>query len=178
MNLDEIRRTEFPWTVDGRGVIYLNHASTGPLPQRTLRALAEANLRRSEPWRLTLEHQFGVLAHTRDLIGRLIGASPSELAVMTNTSHGINLAERALPWTPWDVVLSFDREVPARDHDAVRGHYYLLDVVYRFVLLDLGDNGHVAAELSYPLLDLPDLVRGAHKGHRHPVGVELLHPET
>ncbi len=40
-----------------------------------------------------------------------------------------------------------DREVPARDHDAVRGPYYLLDVVYRLVLLDLGDNGHVAAEL-------------------------------
>jgi selenocysteine lyase/cysteine desulfurase len=113
MNLDEIRRTEFPWTVDGRGVIYLNHASTGPLPQRALRALAAANKRRAEPWRLTLEHQFGVLAHTRDLIGRLIGASPSELAVMTNTSHGINLAARALPFKPGDVVLSVDREFPA-----------------------------------------------------------------
>ena len=113
MNLGEIRRTEFPWTVDGRGVIYLNHASTGPLPQRALRALAEANLRRSEPWRLTLEHQFVVLAHTRALIGRLIGASPSELAVMTNTSHGINLAARALPLKPGDVVLSVEREFPA-----------------------------------------------------------------
>jgi selenocysteine lyase/cysteine desulfurase len=113
MNLDEIRRTEFPWTLDGRGVIYLNHASTGPLPQRALRALAEANKRRSEPWRLTLEHQFGVLAHTRDLIGRLIGASPSELAVMTNTSHGINVAARALPLKAGDVVLSVEREFPA-----------------------------------------------------------------
>ncbi len=113
MNLDEIRRTEFPWTVDGRGPIYLNHASTGPLPQRTLRALAAANLRRAEPWRITLEHQFGVLAHTRELIGGLIGASSSELALMTNTSHGINLAARALPFRAGDVVLSCAREFPA-----------------------------------------------------------------
>ncbi len=48
----------------------------------------------------------------------------------------------------------------------------------RLVLLDLGDDGRVAAELFYPLLDLPDLVRRAHEGHGHPVRVELLHPET
>ncbi|MGH7714126.1 MAG: aminotransferase class V-fold PLP-dependent enzyme [Gemmatimonadaceae bacterium] len=113
MNLDEIRRTEFPWTIDGRGVTYLNHASTGPLPQRTLRALAHANQRRAEPWRITLEHQFGVTARTRELIARLIGASPREIAVMTNTSHGINLAARALPFRAGDVVLSVEREFPA-----------------------------------------------------------------
>lgn len=113
MNLDEIRRNEFPWTLDGRGVIYLNHASTGPLPQRALRALAESNLLRAEPWRLTLDHQFGVLAHTRDLIARLIGATSREIAVMTNTSHGINLAARALPFRQGDIVLSVEREFPA-----------------------------------------------------------------
>ena len=113
MNLETIRREEFPWTVDGRGVVYLNHASTGPLPQRAVRALAEANTLRAEPWRLTLDHQFGVLAHTRELIARLIGCSPAEIAAMTNTSHGINLAARALPFHSGDVVLSFTREFPA-----------------------------------------------------------------
>jgi len=112
-NLDELRRTEFPWTCDGRGVIYLNHASTGPLPQRALRALDEANRRRSEPWRITLDHQFGVTAKTRDLVSRLIGSSPDEIAVMTNTSHGVNLAARALPFRSGDVVLSVEREFPA-----------------------------------------------------------------
>jgi cysteine desulfurase/selenocysteine lyase len=113
MNLDALRRTEFPWTCDGTGVVYLNHASTGPLPQRTLRALAEANRRRSEPWRLTLEHQFGVTARTRELISGLIGSAPHEIAVMTNTSHGVNLAARALPFRSGDVVLSVEREFPA-----------------------------------------------------------------
>ncbi len=113
MNIDEIRCTEFPWTVDSGGVIYLNHASTGPMPERARAALAEANLLRSEPWRLTLEHQFGVLAHTRELVARLIGATPGEIAVMTNTSHGINLAARALPFREGDVVLSVEREFPA-----------------------------------------------------------------
>jgi cysteine desulfurase / selenocysteine lyase len=113
MNLSAIRETEFPWTCDGRGVVYLNHASTGPTPQRTLRALHDANGRRAEPWRVTLEHQFGVTAHTRELVARLTGATPAEIAVMTNTSHGINLAARALPLREGDVVLSLEREFPA-----------------------------------------------------------------
>src|SRR5829696_7761696 len=70
-----------------------------------------------------------------------------------------------------------DGEIPAGDHDAVGGRDDVLYVVYRLVLLDFGDNGRVAAELLYPLLDLPDLVGRAHEGHGHPVGMKLLHPE-
>ena len=40
MNLDELRRKEFPWTSSGT-VSYLNHAGTGPLPiQRSTRVVA------------------------------------------------------------------------------------------------------------------------------------------
>ncbi len=113
MNLDLIRRTEFPWTSDGNGTVYLNHASTGPTPQRAVRALAAFNALRAEPWRITQEYQFGVTTRARQLVARLIGASPGEIALMTNTSHGINLAARALPFRAGDVVLSLEREFPA-----------------------------------------------------------------
>lgn len=113
MNIEQIRRTEFPWTSDGSGTVYLNHASTGPTPQRAVQALAEFNALRAEPWRFTWEHQFGVTTGARDLAARLIGASAAEIALMTNTSHGINLAARALPLREGDVVLSVEREFPA-----------------------------------------------------------------
>src|ERR671921_116609 len=71
-----------------------------------------------------------------------------------------------------------DGEVPAGHHDAVGGRDDVLNVVYGLVLFDLGDDRRVAAELFYPLLDLPDLVGRAHEGHGHPVGMQLLHPEA
>ncbi|MGQ0538437.1 MAG: aminotransferase class V-fold PLP-dependent enzyme [Gemmatimonadaceae bacterium] len=113
VDIAHIRRSEFPWTGDGSGVIYLNHASTGPSPERTLRALETANNLRSRPWRMSVEHQFGIVARSRELAARLIGALPAEIALMTNTSHGINLAARALPLRAGDAVLSVAREFPA-----------------------------------------------------------------
>ncbi len=107
-----LRRAEFPWAARGERV-YLNNASTGPLPERAVRATAEFTADRARPWLMTQERQFGVLAHTRALVARLIGATPGEVALMVNTTYGINLAARALPLRAGDVVLSWDREFPA-----------------------------------------------------------------
>jgi selenocysteine lyase/cysteine desulfurase len=109
--LAELRRTEFPWTADG--VSYLNHASTGPLPQRTVRALAEWDQVRSEPWRNTAAEQFGVLARSRELCARMIGATPDEIAMMVNTTYGINVAASVIPLEPGDAIVTPDREFPA-----------------------------------------------------------------
>jgi selenocysteine lyase/cysteine desulfurase len=91
----------------------LNNASTGPLPESSLRALAEFDALRAEPWTISFERQFGTAVRSRELIARLIGASPSEIALMTNTSYGLNLAARMLPLSPGDVVLTSDREFPS-----------------------------------------------------------------
>jgi cysteine desulfurase / selenocysteine lyase len=107
-----LRAGEFPWTLRG-DVSYLNHAGTGPLPARTLRALGDFDRLRSQPWRIGHEYQFGVLADSRELCARLIGASHDEIALMVNTTYGINFAARALPLAPGDVVVSSDREFPA-----------------------------------------------------------------
>jgi len=107
-----LRRREFPWA-DRGDVVYLNHAGTGPLPERAVAAHAEWARLRAEPWRITFEMQFGTLARSRELCARLVGAGPDEIALMVNTSYGLNLAARALPLREGDVVLSFDREFPA-----------------------------------------------------------------
>ncbi len=111
-DLEALRAAEFPWSADG-DTIYLNHASTGPLPSRTVKALGRFNALRSEPHRISHEEQFGVLAAARERCARLIGADVGEVALMVNTGYGINLAARALPLRPGDVVIAPDREFPA-----------------------------------------------------------------
>ena len=111
-DLEEIRRTEFPWTVTGE-VAYLNHAGTGPLPTRTRQKLREWDDIRGKPWKNTAADQFGVLARCRELCARMIGASPDEIAMMVNTGYGINVAASSIPIKPGDVIVTPDREFPA-----------------------------------------------------------------
>jgi cysteine desulfurase/selenocysteine lyase len=111
-DVEALRRTEFPWTTRGDRV-YLNHASTGPLPARALRALATWSEWRGEPWRISDDMEFDVMDRARELAARLVGATANEIALTTNTSHGINIAARCLPLRAGDVVLSSDREFPA-----------------------------------------------------------------
>ncbi len=111
-DLESLRAAEFPWTA-GDETVFLNNASTGPLPQRTIDVLAHWSTLRANPQRITQELQFGALARGRELIASLIGASASEIALATNTSFGINLAAFALPLREGDVVLSPKQEFPA-----------------------------------------------------------------
>lgn len=111
-DVSALRRAEFPWAERGDS-IYLNNASTGPLPERARRAADEYNQKRAEPHRLTDDLQFGTLARARELVARLIGAKATEIGLTTNTSFGINIAAAGLPLGPGDVVLTPDLEFPA-----------------------------------------------------------------
>ena len=105
-----LREREFPWA-DSQ--IFLNHASTGPLPERTRRVLTEFTARRSTPFRLADDELQGILATARQRAARLVHAEVEEIALATNTSFGLNLAARMLPFRPGDLVLVSDGEFPA-----------------------------------------------------------------
>lgn len=111
-DLDRLRREEFPWAATGEA-IYLNAASTGPLPERTLRAQQEYSRKRAAPHRLSHEEQFAVLDDARARITSLIGAEPGSVALSVNTGAGINLAAWGLPLGRGDVVVIPDLEFPA-----------------------------------------------------------------
>lgn len=111
-DVDALRSREFPWAARG-DAIYLNNASTGPLPERTVRTQATFNAARAMPFQVTEEMQFGTLARARELVARLIGATPDTIALAVNTSFGINLAAFALPLRTGDVILGPDLEFPA-----------------------------------------------------------------
>jgi selenocysteine lyase/cysteine desulfurase len=111
-DLDRLRREEFPWAAAGEA-IYLNAASTGPLPERTLRAQEAYSRKRAAPFRLSHEEQLAVLDDARARITTLIGAERGSVALSVNTGAGINLAARGLPLGRGDVVVIPDLEFPA-----------------------------------------------------------------
>src|SRR5213594_1896540 len=93
-----LRAAEFPWTAD---TVYLNNASTGPIPERTRRALDEFTAQRTAPHLLPDRELQAGLQAARAAVAHLINADASEIALATNTSHGLNLAARALPPPAW-----------------------------------------------------------------------------
>ncbi|MGI8510311.1 MAG: aminotransferase class V-fold PLP-dependent enzyme, partial [Gemmatimonadaceae bacterium] len=106
-------RAEFPRSEQDQSIIYCNSASTGPLPARTITVLDEWNRLRAEPWRITFEQQFEASATARALCARLISADAEEIALVPNTSSGINIAAQILPIARGKVVLGHDGEFPA-----------------------------------------------------------------
>ncbi len=107
---ESLRRDEFPFAGDG---IYLNAASIGPLPQRTLRAMEHCLRSRAAPFTLTDDQLGPILQNARVAAAALLGADPSEIALTTNTSYGINLAAGMLPLHAGDHVVVSAGEFPA-----------------------------------------------------------------
>jgi cysteine desulfurase/selenocysteine lyase len=108
--LRALRDREFPHV--GRAP-YLNAASMGPLPERARAAVEAYNRRRSDIHSMRGADFEPVLARTRRAAARLIGADEDEIALLPNTSHGLNLAALSLPLEPGRRVLVSDREFPA-----------------------------------------------------------------
>jgi len=111
-DVERLRLTEFSWTQTGE-CVYLNAASTGPLPERTVRAQEAFTRRRAAPYRLSTEEQFSVLGRSRELVAPLIGAEVEEIALAGNTGAGLNLAAWTLPLGRGDTVVIPDLEFPA-----------------------------------------------------------------
>ncbi len=105
-----LRETEFPWTAE---TTYFNNASIGPIPERTRRAVDAFTAKRTAPYLLPDRDLAEVLTRARRAVARLINADVEEVGLATNTSHGLNLAARALPLRPGDTVVVSDKEFPA-----------------------------------------------------------------
>ncbi len=109
--IDDLRRMEFAALSD-RG-IFLNSASVGPMPARSVAVLAACNRDRARPGMWPVERINAVLHESRWLAARLLNAGEDEIALMPNTTTGLNIAAHALPLERGDVVLTFDREFPS-----------------------------------------------------------------
>jgi selenocysteine lyase/cysteine desulfurase len=109
-DVEALRREEFPWA-DRK--VYLNHASLGPLPARTLRAINDFNTRRSVPFQVVGDDFLTIPIEARAAAARLINAEPDEIGLVQTTSLGLNLAAHALPFVEGDLVAVSDKEFPS-----------------------------------------------------------------
>jgi len=106
-----LREREFPG-LDGSQP-YLNAASMGALPERARRAMDAYNARRTAVHSMRGPDFEPVLERARAAAARLVNASADEIALLPNTSHGLNLAAQALPIEPGRRIVVSDREFPA-----------------------------------------------------------------
>ena len=95
------------------GGTYMNAASTGPLPQRSVDVQVDFPRRRATPHLVGFDDQFGALARCRALVADMVHASTGEIALAVNTGVGINLAAWGLPLGAGDEVVVSDGEFPA-----------------------------------------------------------------
>lgn len=109
-DVQALRQREFPWADTST---WLDHASIGPLPERTRQTLERMAGVRARPYELKAQDQFGGLSRARSLAARLINADPAEIALSTNTTYGLGLAANSLPLKDGDIVLVSEREFPA-----------------------------------------------------------------
>ncbi len=150
IDVERLRRDEFAW-MDETSVVYMNAASTGPSPRRSVDAQVDFVRRRASPHLVDFDAQFGTLDRCRTLIGDLIGAQPEEIALTTNTGAGINLAAWGLSLGAGDEVVVLDGEFPANMYPwlaASRARGYSVHVV---PLVDgLPDEGGIVSALERP----------------------------
>ena len=110
INLSRYRK-EFPFT---KKVTFLKHASFGPLPQRSWKATQEYySYLKVEKTKDIDRDAFEKLDEIRILLAKMIHAQSSEIAFVTNTTYGLNVAAWGLDLKPSDKILLPDVEFPA-----------------------------------------------------------------
>lgn len=111
MSTNSALRAEYPWMDHGE-TIYLNAASTGPYPARAVEAQRAWAVLRGEPHRIRIPDMIAAAQDARTLFAAQIGADVDEIALMPNTTYGLNLAARGLPLRP-GTILTVDGEFPS-----------------------------------------------------------------
>jgi cysteine desulfurase/selenocysteine lyase len=99
-SLRQVRDTEFPIVHE---YTYLNTASQGPWPTRTVQAVQEAatamayvNTPRGMP------ETAPAAQLARERLARLLHAQPDDLVWTSNTTHGLNIVAQGIDWRPGD----------------------------------------------------------------------------
>jgi cysteine desulfurase/selenocysteine lyase len=100
--------------------IYFNHAAISPPPIPTIRAI-EAQLKDvHENGSTNFRSWLAVKEQARELLAKLLGARPEQVAFMRNTSDGLSTVANGLKWRPGDNIVTFSREFPSNIYPWLR----------------------------------------------------------
>ncbi len=104
-------RNLFPHIEQGK--VYLNHAAVSPMHRRSLRAMEDYFQERMtgdiEYWPRAMEKK----QLLKEQIARLIHTSAEQIALVNNTSTGLNILAMGINWKPGDRILLNNFEFPA-----------------------------------------------------------------
>lgn len=98
-------RAELPVTDN---LVYLNTGSVGPLPRRTVAAMAAASERELREGRIgaaAIRVGREAEARVRRAVAAVVGASEEEIALTHYTTEGVNIAVWGLDWRPGDEIV-------------------------------------------------------------------------
>jgi len=109
MSSDAIRDL-FPVT---KNLVYLNHAAVGPLSARACEAMERHARDQRDFGALHWRDWYAEHKALRASAARLLGAQPSEIAVIKNTSEGLSFVAQGLRWHERDNVVTSALEFPS-----------------------------------------------------------------
>ena len=110
MDIEQVRQL-FPLIKNG--IIYLNHASTAPVSSLVRERMCELMKEKSESKIDDYQSFLKVYEETKNLLAKLINTNPDRIALIDNTSNGINILATGIEWKSGDRILLNDIEFPA-----------------------------------------------------------------
>ena len=98
-------------------IVFLNHGSFGACPAKVLESYQgwQRELERN-PVELLGRRSADLLAQSRTVLGRCVGANPDDLVFVTNATCGVNTVARSIPLLAGDEILTTDHEYGACDN--------------------------------------------------------------
>lgn len=110
MNKAEVR-SNFPFL--NNGIIYFNHASTGPFSSIVVNRLSNLLKEKSESKIDNYDSFLKVVAETKLLLAQFINCDVDRTAFIDNTSNGLNILAQSIDWKKGERILLNDAEFPA-----------------------------------------------------------------
>lgn len=95
------------------GVTYLNAAYMGPITRRAAEIGRAAVDQKLNPWSIKVSDFFDLPNRVYDLSAQLIGASPSDMAIIPSVSYGTAIAAKNIPISPGQNIVIMADQFPS-----------------------------------------------------------------
>ena len=115
--MNDTLRALFPVT---ERAIYLNHAAVSAPPVPTINAVQSQLADVSQNGSVNFRNWIAVKENARQIVARMLGALPEQVAFMRNTSDGLSTVANGLGWRPGDNLVTFRNEFPSNIYPWLR----------------------------------------------------------
>jgi selenocysteine lyase/cysteine desulfurase len=115
--MNDTLRALFPVT---ERAIYLNHAAVSAPPVPTINAVQSQLADVSQNGSVNFRNWIAVKENARQIVSRMLGALPEQVAFTRNTSDGLSTVANGLTWRRGDNLVTFRNEFPSNIYPWLR----------------------------------------------------------